>query len=227
MSADSRRAMILTSTDAISSRLCLKNSRRHRFTLLRTTAQPIFLLAVIPNRAICMSFSRHTTRKPRTADLCCAEASWRNSARFRKRALLGKVAIGTTFTPVKIYLTAILTARFLRPFALLRLITKRPFLVAILTRNPWVRLREILLGWYVLFILILPLQKYFSGNGLLNIPPCICQVLYYPQRIPVPLICLEKGGRLCYSPAPSARLTLYIICLNMLYLLLLKVFHSC
>jgi hypothetical protein len=44
------------------------------------------------------------------------------------------------------YFTAILTDRFLRPFALLRLITKRPFFVAILTRKPWVRLREVLLG---------------------------------------------------------------------------------
>jgi hypothetical protein len=44
------------------------------------------------------------------------------------------------------YFVAILTDRHLRPFALLRLMTKRPFFVAILTRKPWVRLREILLG---------------------------------------------------------------------------------
>jgi hypothetical protein len=45
-----------------------------------------------------------------------------------------------------IYFAGILTDRFLRPFALLRLITSRPFFVAILTRKPWVRLREVLLG---------------------------------------------------------------------------------
>ena len=60
------------------------------------------------------------------------------------------------------YFTEILTARFLRPFALLRLITRRPFLVAILTRKPWVRLREILLGWYVLFILIYLYKSIFQ-----------------------------------------------------------------
>jgi hypothetical protein len=44
------------------------------------------------------------------------------------------------------YFVAILTDRFFRPFALLRLITRRPFFVAILTIKPWVRLREVLLG---------------------------------------------------------------------------------
>ena len=46
----------------------------------------------------------------------------------------------------KNYFAAIFTDRLLRPFALLRLITRRPFFVAILTRKPWVRLREVLLG---------------------------------------------------------------------------------
>jgi hypothetical protein len=39
-----------------------------------------------------------------------------------------------------------------RPFARLRLITNRPFLVAIRARNPWDLLRFITLGWNVLFI---------------------------------------------------------------------------
>ena len=51
ISADSRRAIIFTSTDAIFKRLCLKNSRRYRLTLFLTTEQPTFLLAVIPKRA--------------------------------------------------------------------------------------------------------------------------------------------------------------------------------
>ena len=44
------------------------------------------------------------------------------------------------------YFVAIFTDRLLRPFALLRLITSLPFFVDILTRKPWVRLREVLLG---------------------------------------------------------------------------------
>jgi hypothetical protein len=36
------------------------------------------------------------------------------------------------------------------------------------------------------FHLDLPLQNYFSGNGLLNIPPRLCQVLYYTLSIDLP-----------------------------------------
>ena len=50
------------------------------------------------------------------------------------------------------YFAAMRTDRFFLPFALLRLMTSRPFLVAILTRKPWVLLRETLLGWNVLFM---------------------------------------------------------------------------
>ena len=42
--------------------------------------------------------------------------------------------------------------RTLRPFARRRDRTSRPFAVAMRARKPWVRLRFILLGWYVLFI---------------------------------------------------------------------------
>jgi hypothetical protein len=44
------------------------------------------------------------------------------------------------------YLAAMRTDRFFLPFALLRLMTRRPFLLAILTRKPWVRFLEMLLG---------------------------------------------------------------------------------
>jgi hypothetical protein len=43
-----------------------------------------------------------------------------------------------------------------RPFARRRLITRRPAFVAIRARNPCVRARFILLGWYVRFICLLP-----------------------------------------------------------------------
>ena len=91
--AESRRAITLTSTAAILKRLCLKNSRRYRLTRLRTTAHPIFLLAVIPRRAVCRLFTCHTTRKPRTAVLCFAEASWMNSDLFRKRTDFGNLVV--------------------------------------------------------------------------------------------------------------------------------------
>ena len=44
------------------------------------------------------------------------------------------------------------TVSLFRPFALLRLITFRPFGVLIRTRKPWVRFRLLLLGWYVRFM---------------------------------------------------------------------------
>jgi hypothetical protein len=44
------------------------------------------------------------------------------------------------------------TDRRLRPFARRRFRTRRPFFVAMRARNPWVRLRLTLLGWYVRFM---------------------------------------------------------------------------
>jgi hypothetical protein len=60
----------------------------------------------------------------------------RNSARFRSLCDDGNALLASTASPVKIYLAAMRTARFFLPFARLRLITRRPFFVAILTRNP-------------------------------------------------------------------------------------------
>ena len=54
------------------------------------------------------------------------------------------------------YFAATVTARRFRPLARRRLITNRPFLVAIRTRNPWVLFRDVLLGWNVLFMTHLP-----------------------------------------------------------------------
>ena len=94
----SRRGITFTSTDKSSKRLCLKNSRINRLTRFRTTAFPIFLLAVTPKRAVWLQFSRHTTRKPVTVVLCCAEASWINSDRFRTRTVFGNVATLATIS---------------------------------------------------------------------------------------------------------------------------------
>ena len=175
MCADSRRAMTFISTATSIIRLCLNTSRRYRLTLLRTTAQPIFLLAVIPSRASWQSFGCHTTRNPYTDTLCCVLESRRYSDLFRKRAVLGNVATTASLYTVVNYLAAMRTERFLRPLALLRLMTRRPFLVAIRTKNPCVRLREVLLGWNVRFIFDYPCTINFSGTELLNITACQCQ----------------------------------------------------
>ena len=50
---------------------------------------------------------------------------------------------------------SLLTVSRLRPLARRRLSTRRPFLLLIRTRNPWVRLRWRLLGWNVRFPFIM------------------------------------------------------------------------
>jgi hypothetical protein len=47
---------------------------------------------------------------------------------------------------------AVQTPNRFRPFARRRLSTRRPPLVSIRTRNPWVRLRRRVFGWKVRFI---------------------------------------------------------------------------
>ena len=152
MFADSLRAITFRSTAGSNNRCILNVSLMKRLTLLRVTAQPTFLLTVIPMRAYARLFSCHTTRIPLEANFFTESFSWRNSERFRSLIDGGNVLLASADSPVKIYLAAIRTARFFRPFALLRLITRRPFFVAILTRKPWVLLRETLLGWNVLFM---------------------------------------------------------------------------
>lgn len=48
---------------------------------------------------------------------------------------------------------SIYTARRLRPLARRAFNTARPLLVFMRTRNPWVRLRRVTDGWYVLFMI--------------------------------------------------------------------------
>jgi len=90
--ADSRRAMIFMSTAGSVCLLCLNISLTNRLTLLRVTAQPIFLLTVTPSRGRISSLGRHTRRKPLTAYVFAAVESPTNSARFRSRADLGNDA---------------------------------------------------------------------------------------------------------------------------------------
>src|SRR5512133_147313 len=136
MRADSLRAITFRSTAGINNRLFLNVSLTKRFILFLVTAQPTFLLTVTPRRAYARLFSCQTTRIPREANFLSESFKRRNSERFRNLINDGNLLPARTVSQVKIYLAAIRTARFFLPFALLRLITRRPFFVAILTRKP-------------------------------------------------------------------------------------------
>ena len=152
MFADSLRAITFRSTAGINKRFVLNVSLTKRLTLFRVTAQPTFLLTVTPRRAYARLLSCHTTRKALEEYFWTDSFNLRNSERLRSLSVDGYLLLVSTGSPVKIYLTAMRTDRFFLPLALLRLITRRPFLVAILTRKPCVILRETLLGWNVLFM---------------------------------------------------------------------------
>ena len=90
IAADSRRATTFKSTHGRRSRICLNVSLVYRLILLRTTAQPTFLLTVTPRRAWLPSFSCQTTRNPLVANLWGEFKSLRNSERFLSRTDFGK-----------------------------------------------------------------------------------------------------------------------------------------
>jgi hypothetical protein len=83
----------LISTAGNASLWCLNTSLVKRLTRLRITAQPTFLLTVIPRRGPATSLSFQTTRKPLTAYLPDADKSLTKSARFLSRTDLGNVLI--------------------------------------------------------------------------------------------------------------------------------------
>lgn len=170
---------MLTSTGGSSMRSCLNTSRRYRFTRLRTTAQPIFLLAVIPIRADGPLLSRHTIRNPLTEVLDCALERDKNSDRFLKRTVFGNSAppvskitagrllgrnsygqIFASFSPSALdYQPTILGGH-----------SNQKTMCAFTTDITWLESS---------FHLCLPLLNYFSGNGLLITSACRCQGFYY------------------------------------------------
>lgn len=91
ISADSRRAMTLMSTGCNQCLWCLKTSLVQRLIRLRITAQPTFLLTVIPRRGTFWIFICQMTRKPLVLILPGESKSLTKSARFRKRTDLGNV----------------------------------------------------------------------------------------------------------------------------------------
>ena len=75
------------------------------------------------------------------------KTAWKSAAVSSRRALVND-AVGAT--PM-----ATQAVRRLRPLARRRFSTSRPLAVAMRALNPWVRLRLILLGWKVRFMVLL------------------------------------------------------------------------
>jgi len=170
---------MLTSTGGSSMRSCLNTSRRNRFTRLRTTAQPIFLLTVIPIRTDGPLFSRHTIRKPFTVVLDCALERDKNSVRFRKRNVFGNAESPVPKDTARRLLGCNSYGQIFAAFGSSALDNQTTILGghsykktmgAFTTNITWLESS---------FHLCLPLLKYFSGNGLLITSACQCQGFYY------------------------------------------------
>lgn len=78
------------------------------------------------------------------------KTAWKSAAVSSRRALVND-AVGAT--PMATQATQ--AVRRLRPLARRRFSTSRPLAVAMRALNPWVRLRLILLGWKVRFMVLL------------------------------------------------------------------------
>jgi len=89
--ADSRRAITFMSTGGSNILWYLKISLVKRLILLRITAQPIFLLAVMPKRGTSRSLLCQTIKKPLTDNLLVALKRETKSARFRSLTDFGNV----------------------------------------------------------------------------------------------------------------------------------------
>jgi len=128
----------------------LKNTRMTLFHLFRVTADPVFRVTITPIRMWFELFCR------RTNTMCLPKTALPSPLSFVKS--LGSQIRSSNESPkaflrlMKCYFFGMETARRLRPLRLLRAMTNRPAFVLILFRKPCVRLRLVLLGWYVLFI---------------------------------------------------------------------------
>ncbi len=81
------------------------------------------------------------------------KTAWKSAAVSSRRALVND-AVGTTSMATQAT-QATQAVRRLRPLARRRFSTSRPLAVAMRALNPWVRLRLILLGWKVRFMVLL------------------------------------------------------------------------
>jgi hypothetical protein len=89
------------STAGNKKRLFLNISLTNRLTLFRVTAQPTFLLTVIPSLATARSFACHTTRIARVANFWAESFNLTNSARFRSLAEGGYACTAESIPPVR------------------------------------------------------------------------------------------------------------------------------
>lgn len=162
------------STEASKRRSCLKISRIKRLTLLRTTAQPIFLLAVMPRRADVPVLSRQTTRKPFTAVLCLEFVSWRNSARFLNLASLGNSAVNSNITSAQL-LGCNSYRQVLATFCSSALDDQSAIFSGHSHQKAMRTLAGNVTGLKCSFHRCLPLIVFYTGTELLNTPCCRCQ----------------------------------------------------
>jgi len=128
-----------------------KNSRIRRFRRFRWTAEPILFPTVIPNLRWSKLLGQMETRKWGLRYLAPSlEILWKSALRqilssLRKvcraifQGLRSQKRIGFQYSLAS-------TISFFLPFALLRFRTKRPPLVDIRFRKPWVLFRRVLLG---------------------------------------------------------------------------------
>ena len=166
-----RRTIMMRSTPIGRFDLLLRNhSRVQRFARLRITALPTLVLAVIPSRVLpvglCRQSARTLPREIRPTPSRIASKSERARSRTRARKACARPAgdgRGRAASPAggqrprgrdirgAVYFSAALAASRFRPLARRRRMTAWPPLVLMRLRNPCVRLRRTLLGWYVRF----------------------------------------------------------------------------
>ncbi len=127
----------------------LKDSLIRRLILFRSTASGVvFLPITMPILLLDLSLTIARTRN---------SSHWRRYWRFWNTAsnssgLWRRWLDGYLLSTIGSRINIPYADNTLRPLARRRLITNRPFLVAIRARKPWFRLRLITLGWNVLFM---------------------------------------------------------------------------
>ena len=159
--------MTTTSTPASCSWCCRKDSRTMRLILFRAVAcRQLFLEIANPSRATPPLLSLQSTvnhlSRLRVACLNTRPKAAALSSRFSLRNRYIELrACGACLSAV--VMTAFWQSGYgvslARPLARRRLRTRRPAFVAIRARNPWLRARLILLGWYVRFIGLYPAAR--------------------------------------------------------------------
>ncbi len=147
----------------------LKTSRINLLARFLRTASPSFLEATIPSLAIPASLGAASTVAYLPFARCEKSNTRWNSSRRLTRLAFVKRSDGMRFlaeSGLRATGYEEETVRRLRPFARRRFSTCRPFLVAIRTRNPCVRLRRRRFGWNVTLIVGSPAAEEIERRNL-------------------------------------------------------------